>query len=232
MKTRMIALLLLLVIALTACSSAADPDAPLPSVGANGGTGNVPDVDTGVIDGDTYKNMDLGVCLTLPDGWSFCEDDALAALNGMDAATYDRASILDAINAGRDVVIFRASDSDAALSTESSALPSSVISISASLNPLPDADPDGDAFVNHFTPLMRKEYEAYDAWTLLACDPFDADYCGEDHVVLHVTAASGDFERYLSYMYLPCGDLLYTLTVSTAPEDARAEILRLFEPIG
>ena len=219
-KVRLIALFLLLAIALAACSSGSSDLSG--TVEAASGAGNVPDVDIGEIDGNTYRHVDLGFSVTFPDDWSLGESSVIVEENGEIASNdLDRAEVLDAVNAGDDVSIFVAHDADDLFTN---------VLLSVSLNPLPASAPDSDDFVNRFAPLIRQEYAAYDAWTLLSCDPFDADFCGEDHVALKLSVSGGStqqFEKML--MYFPCGDLLYTLTVTGTDADAVAEILNLFE---
>lgn len=228
MKTRIIAMLLLLVIALTACSSASsdltksgkEPRDMHHSDDAEG----IPDVDIGVVDGNTYKNVTLGIAFPFPDGWE--EGGAVVVTDeqiGTSPLDLDRAEVYDAVSAGEDVVVFSAHDT--------AGLTSALLVISVSLNPLPDADPDGDALVNHFSPLLKQEYAQRDAYSLLASEPFDADFCGEEHVVLNLTFGNAEPEFYETKLYLPCGKLLYTLTVTSADADTAAEVLRLFESI-
>ncbi len=228
MKTRIIALLLLLAIALTACASSSDleksgkePREIHRSDDAEG----IPDVDIGVVDGGVYKNVTLGIAFPFPDGWE--EGGAIVVTDeviGTAPLDLDRAEVYDAVSAGEDVLIFTAHDT--------AGLTSGVIDISVSLNPLPDADPDSDALVNHFSPLLNREYAQRDAYSLLASEPFDADFCGEDHVVLNLTIGNAEPEFYTTNLYLPCGKLLYTLAVTSEREGAPLEILKLFESLG
>jgi len=231
MKNRMIALLLLCALALTACASSSnltksgkeERDMHRSNDKAADESG-IPDVDIGVVDGGVYKNVTLGIAFPFPDGWE--EGGGIVVtdeLIGAASLDLDRAEVYDEVSAGEDVVIFSAHDT--------AGLTSAVISISVSLNPLPDADPDGDALVNHFIPLLNQEYARRDAFSLLASEPFDADFCGEDHVVLNLTIGNAEPEFYTTNLYLPCGDLLYTLTVSTSREDTTADLLGLFEPL-
>lgn len=222
MKTRIIALILLLVMALTACSSGSSDLSG--TVEAASGAGKVPDVDIGEIDGNTYRHVDLGLSVTFPEDWILGESGVIVEENGQIASVdLDRAEVLDAVNAGDDVSIFVAHDADDLFTN---------VRLSVSLNPLPASAPDSDDFVNRFAPLIRQEYAAYDAWTLLSCDPFDADFCGEDHVALKLSVSGGSTLQYEEILlYFPCGDLLYTLSVSAADIDAVADILNFFETI-
>lgn len=228
MKHRIIAVLLLLALLLTACASGSDltksgkePKEMHHSDDAEG----IPDVDIGVVDGNTYKNVTLGIAFPFPDGWE--EGGGIVVTDeqiGTAPLDLDRAEVYDAVSAGEDVLIFTAHDT--------AELTSGVIDISVSLNPLPDADPDSDAFVNHFIPLLNQEYAQRDAYSLLACEPYDADFCGEDHVVLNLAIGNAEPTSYKTILYLPCGKLLYTLTVTSRREGAPLEILKLFEPLG
>lgn len=227
MKKTIIALLLLLVIALAACASGTkleksgkDPNTIHHSADRRADDQDITDVDVGMIDGNTYKNVDLAVCAAFPEGWYLYSEDEVAELNDLDAATFDRAAILDAVKAGQDVVVFCASD-PATLSS---------VRISASVNPLPGADPD--ALVNHFAPLVEAQYEQSGALQNLSCVPFDVDYCGEDHVTLSVTGDANGTQLYETYLYFPCGDLLYTMTVSTTQADMTADILNCFTALN
>lgn len=233
MKARIIALLLLLALLLTACSSASsdltksgkEPRDMHHSDDAEG----IPDVDIGVVDGNTYRHVDLGFSVTFPEDWTLGESSSvMVKANGeIESVDLDRAEVLDAVNAGDDVSIFIAHDANRVgyeLYT--------IVKLSVSLNPLPDADPDGDALVNHFSPLLKQEYAQRDAYSLLASEPFDADFCGEEHVVLNLTFGNAEPEFYETKLYLPCGKLLYTLTVACDREGGSLEILNLFEPLG
>lgn len=229
MKKRLIAVLLLLAFALAACASESAPEKSGKepkdmhrSEDAAEGAGEALDVDTGVIDGNTYKHVGLGLSAAFPEDWTLSDDSELAEMNGMDAATYDRAAILDAVNGGQTVAVFSAHD-DTGMT---------YALIRVSLNPLPAADPDSDDFVNHFAPLVRKEYNEVESWDLVACDPIDVDFCGEDHVALSITQSGGDLQRYLKHLYLPCGDLLYTLTVSSDQETVPQDVLDFFATLG
>ena len=229
MKTRIIALLLLLVIALTACASSSDPTKsgkePRDMHHSDAKEDGIPDVDIGVVDGGIYKNVTLGIAFPFPDGWE--EGGGIVVTDeqiGTAPLDLDRAEVYDAVSAGEDVLIFIAHDT--------AELMSGVIDISVSLNPLPDADPDSDALVNHFSPLLNREYAQRDAYSLLTNEPYDADFCGEDHVVLNLAIGNAEPEFYETKLYLPCGKLLYTLTVTSRREGAPLEILKLFEPLG
>lgn len=225
MKKQLIALLLLLALVLTACSSGGltkegkDADSLHRSDSAD--AKSVPDVDIGEVDGNTYRHVDLGFFVTFPDGWEIGKGRVIVAdeVGQITSTELDRAEVLDAVNAGDDVSIFNATDG------------STTVFLSVSLNPLPDADPDSDALVNRFAPLLRREYAAYDSLTLLSCDPYDVDFCGEDHVALKLSFSRGTNNDEETRMYFPCGDLLYTLAVSSADADTVSEILNLFEPL-
>ena len=228
MKTRIIALLLLLAIALTACASSSDPTKSGKEprdMHHSDDAESIPDVDIGVVDGGGYKNVTLGIAFPFPDGWE--EGGGIVVTDeqiGTAPLDLDRAEVYDAVSAGEDVLIFTAHDT--------AGLTSGFIDISVSLNPLPDADPDSDALVNHFSPLLNREYAQRDAYSLLACEPYDADFCGEDHVVLNLAIGNAEPTSYKTILYLPCGKLLYTLTVDSDREGAPLEILKLFEPLG
>lgn len=230
MKARIIALLLLLALLLTACSSASSDltksgKEPRDIHHSNDADG-IPDVDIGVVDGNTYRHVDLGFSVTFPEDWTLGESSSvMVKANGeIESVDLDRAEVYDAVCAGEDVVVFSAHDT--------AGLTSAMLRVSVSLNPLPDADPDGDALVNHFSPLLKQEYAQRDAYSLLASEPFDADFCGEEHVVLNLTFGNAEPEFYETKLYLPCGKLLYTLTVACDREGGSLEILNLFEPLG
>lgn len=227
MKTRLVALLLLLVIALTACASGAtsektgkDPNSIHPSSGRTADGNAIPDVDVGEADGNAYRNMDLAISAEFPEGWYLYNDTDIAALNNLDIDTFDRVAILDAINAGQDVVIFCASE-PVSLSS---------VRISASTNPLPDATED--ELVNYFAPLVKESYAQNGTMQDFTCDPNEADFCGADHPALAVTGEADGLQLYETYLYLPCGDLLYTLTVSSGQADMTADVLDYFAAIN
>ena len=227
MKTRILAVLLLLALLLTACASGSELEKsgkePKEMHRADETVNSVPDVDIGEVDGNTYRHVDLGFSVTFPEGWEIGKRRVVVAEEAglINSVALDRAEVLDAVNEGQDVSIFAATDGSA------------TVFLSVSLNPLPKADPNGDDFVNHFAPLIRQKYAAYDAWTLHSCEPYDVDFCGEDHVALKLSFGSGDtIIGEETRMYLPCGDLLYTLSVSSGSEDTNAEVLNYFEPLG
>ena len=228
MKKRLIAILLLLVIALTACSSSSelskDGKEPKDMHRSDAKEDGIPDVDIGVVDGGVYKNVTLGIAFPFPDGWE--EGGGIVVTDeqiGTAPLDLDRAEVYDAVSAGEDVLIFIAHDT--------AELMSGVIDISVSLNPLPDADPDSDALVNYFIPLLNREYAQRDAYSLLACEPYDADFCGEDHVVLNLTIGNADPMYYVTKLYLPCGELLYTLSITSTDENTPLAVLKLVETL-
>ena len=226
MRIRILAALLLLALLLTACASGSELEKsgkePKEMHRANETVNSVPDVDIGEVDGNTYRHVDLGFSVTFPDGWEIGKGRVVVAEEaGLITSTeLDRAEVLDAVNEGQDVSIFVATDGSA------------TVFLSVSLNPLPEADPDSDALVNRFAPLLRREYAAYDSLTLLSCDPYDVDFCGEDHVALKLSFSRGTNNDEETRMYFPCGDLLYTLSVSSGSEDTNTEVLNYFEPLG
>ena len=227
MKTRIIALLLLFVITLTACASSSDLSKsgkePKDMHRAEETASGVPDVDIGEIDGDTYRHVDLGFSVTFPEDWTLGGSQVIMEENGeIQSVDLDRAEVLDAVKAGQDVSVFTATDANEL---------NSIVNLSVSLNPLPTSDPDSDDFVNRFAPLIRQEYAAYDSWTLLSCDPYDVDFCGEEHVALKIAIDGSGEQRYQTRLYFPCGALLYTLSVSSGSEDTNTEVLNLFEPL-
>ncbi|MBQ3356929.1 MAG: hypothetical protein IJG45_07460 [Oscillospiraceae bacterium] len=227
MKKRIVALLLLLALILTACASEAGLSRDgkesenvhsFPDRREEGNT--VPDVDMGAADGNTYRNMVLGLSASFPEDWTVCDDAQLAAWNGLDEATFDRAAVLDAINAGQDVTVFSAGQSFDGPS----------VVISASKNPLPGKD--ADALVNHFSPLVKDRFDQSASMELISCDSLDVDFCGEDHVALAVCFDKVGLETvYEKILYLPVGDLLYTLTVTTGAEDTTDALLSYFEAL-
>ena len=226
MRIRILAALLLLALLLTACASGSELEKsgkePKEMHRADETVNSVPDVDIGEVDGNTYRHVDLGFSVTFPDGWEIGKGRVVVVEEAgqITSAELDRAEVLDAVNEGQDVSIFVATDGSA------------TVFLSVSLNPLPEADPDSDALVNRFAPLLRREYAAYDSLTLLSCDPYDVDFCGEDHVALKLSFSRGTNNDEETRMYFPCGDLLYTLSVSSGSEDTNAEVLNYFEPLG
>lgn len=256
MKKRIIALLLLLVIALSACASepvlerpGKDPNAirptretkasvptettaPTETTEASEAVTDAPteatealpdaevsDVDLGAVSGSEYRNNLLGLFASFPDSWYLYNETDLASLNKLVLSSFDRAAIIDAIEDGQDIVVFCASE-PATLSS---------LKISAAKNPLPGKD--ADALVNYFAPQLREEYENSGSLQNVACVPYDADFCGAEHVVLAVTGEASGMQFGETFLYLPCGELLYTLTVSTVEESMIAETLGLFEAL-
>ncbi|MBQ6432240.1 MAG: hypothetical protein IJJ99_10260 [Oscillospiraceae bacterium] len=224
MKKRILALLLLLIFALAACTSDSgftkegkDPNSARPTRGAAARQGSEDDgVDIGAIDGNTYRHVTLGVCASFPGDWTL-RDGALIA-DGQDSL--DRAATADAVEAGQEVTVFSAADPTLR----------SRVTLSVSKNPLPGED--ADALVNYFAPLVRTSYHESASAEPAACDPVDVDFCEEDHVVLAITHEKvGLATVYEKIMYLPEGELLYTLIVSTESEDTTAALLSLFETI-
>ncbi len=234
MKKCVLALLALIMILLAACSSelkkeGKDPNGFRPSRGAavresaelqTEQISEHAEVDLGSIDGNTYTNAALGIAASFPEGWTFNSPPRIDEAPVVNAAVSDPAAIADAVEAGEDVTIFFASASDSL----------SRAWLSVSKNPLPGKD--ADALVNLFAPQVRQFYDESASMSLIACDPLDVDFCGEEHVALAIAYEKiGLTAVYEKNLYLADGDLLYTLRVSTDTEDTTEALLHLFEAI-
>lgn len=224
MKTRVIALLLLLALATTACAS----ETGLTKAGKNENNtihsarsteDAVPDPDVGTVDGNTYTHEALGFSVSFPQdgGWYLSDEDSLARDNAAVIDGYDRAAIVAAVKEGKEVRIFHATALE----------PEAVLSLSVAKNPLPGED--ADALVDYFLPQVQAFF-ADAGLGNASYVPYDKDFCGEDHVALLVSNESADAPYHIAYVYLPCGELVYTLSVEAEP-DTIDGILRLFEPL-
>ena len=229
MKKRILALLLLLIFALAACSSETewtkegkDPNGR-PVRGSSNADQPAPqdwegsDVDIGMVDGISYKNAALGITAAFPEGTYISTEEALAELNELAADTFDRAAIADAVKNGKAVEIFRAVDLAAPWG----------VKIKVLQNPLPDGDEA--SLISRFTSEETAAFEQ--TATNVVSAVAEADFCGQKHAVLTFSAVSGELPLYKTILYLPCGDLLYTVTVLSGTTDRSAELLDLFEAI-
>lgn len=251
MKRRLIAVLLLLVTALTACTPAGtlekegkDPNRPHPTRvtkateatelteateateiiteattdSTEAPTQESPDADMGTFDGNRYKNDALGIACSLPESWYVYNGEDIARLNNLVAATFDHTAIADAIEVGQSVIIFCASE-PATISS---------VQIGVSKNLLPGVDEA--ALINASAPLVKSQLEQTGIQNV-ACNSSETDFCGQKHTVLTVNCEAGGMQLYETIVYLPRGNLLYTVTVSTALESMVAETLGMFEPL-
>lgn len=225
MKKYLIALLALLVIALAACSSDSeltksgkdpagihhnrDTDQPAPQSWEGS------DVDIGMTEESAYKNATLGISAAFPENLHISSEAELAAHSGLTADTFDRAAIADAIENGQTVEIFCASELAAPYS----------VTIRVLKNPLPDGDEA--ALISHFSAEAITEFEQTGVNVVSAVA--EAEFCGQERPVLTLSGSAEELPLYETILYLPCGDLLYTVTVLSGMTDRSAELLGLFE---
>lgn len=207
MKNRILAILLLLVIALTACTSKQPSAAPH-------------ELDIGVTEGNTYKNASLGIACEFPEDWYIYNEDEIASYNGLLASTFDRSAIADAIDSGKVVMFFFAAQAGN----------TSSVNINANKNRVPDMDEK--ALLDASIPLVQSEMEQLDGMESVNCALTEVAFCGKTHPAIAVTCEAVTGTLYETILYLRDGDYLYTLTVACGSEDASLEILNLFKPLG
>lgn len=234
MKFRMIALLLVLVLALTACSSTAEltksgkepknirrseneTAASLPTIQPP--SKDWTDVDIGSIDGNTYKNVALGASCEFPDDWYIYNETDIASLNNLAEAAFDHAAVADAVESDQTVTLFCASQP----------VDLSSVKICVSKNPLPDAD---EAAIIEASAAAVEAQWTQNAMENVTAVVGEAEFCGQKHSVLAVSGDSAGLTLYDTILYIADGEYLYTLTVSCSQEGAAADILNYFTAIG
>ena len=228
MKKRMIALLLLLVIALTACSSSSElsKDGKEPKDMHRSedpaATEALDDagVDIGAADGNTYRNVSLGFICEFPEDWYIYNDDDIASLNNLVSDALDRAAIADAIGNGQVVIFFCASHPE----TYSS------VNINVSKNPMPDADESG--IIEATLPQLKSKMEQTGTMENVTCSAGEAEFCGQTRPAIKISAKSGGMDLYEKILYLIDGEYLYTLTVSSGQESMTVDILDYFTSLN
>ena len=247
MKKRIIAILLLLVIALTACTSKLpirrknDSDTtrrrPKVSTVTEAGTEatEVPteateateaptqsasDIDLGTVDGNTYTNESLGITCTLPEVWYVYNETDIAALNNLVTSVFDETAIAEAIKSNQAVIIFCASE-PASISS---------LNINVSKNTLPGVDEE--TLINLVLPQVKAQMEQTGVMQNLTCTTDEIEFCGQTHTVLNITAESYGMPIFESLLYLPCGDCIYALTASTYQADTTATLFSYFTSLN
>lgn len=244
MKKRMIALLLLLALALTACTTTVTPPAPstrpapteatelteatetteeiteAPTETDAPPTEEARDVDLGTTEIDSYKNETLGLSCSFPEGWYLYNQTDLAALNNLLASAFDSSAIKAALENSQAVIIFCAS------------YPATVSSVNITVSKNMMSGMSEEEIIRFSLPLMKSQVEQTGVMQNVACEAAEAEFCGKTHAVLNVTGETAGMTLYETVIYLPIGDLLYNVTVSSADEASVAEILSLFEAIN
>jgi len=251
MKYRLIAGLLLLAIALTACSSATTstgndlpsgftpPEKPTEATAAPATTEALTeaptetpteapteapvqyptDVDLGSLDGSTYQNETIGISCTLPDGWYIYNQTDLAALNNFVSQQFDNAAITSAIESGQAAVIFCASQPEIYSSVTIAAEKNKVLGFSE------------EAIINYTIPPLKAQLEQMGLKNI-DCDIVEVEFAGQKHKAIEVTSDASGTPFYETIFSLPCGDFIYSVSVSSTQKTTITDMLDLFEPIG
>lgn len=248
MKIRLTALLLLFALALTACTSAGSPsvtDAPVESSESDKPTvtteeavtteapteapteateaateADASGVDLGVLDGNDYENKTLGIRAAFPEGWYLYSESDLAAMNNLGTQEFDSAVINNAIENGQPVVLFCASHPDSISS----------VNITAAKNLLTGLDEK--TLIERSAAQVIAQLEQAGMMQNIADGSAEVEFCGQKHPVLTISGDVYGMRLYEAIVFLPVGDLLYNVTVSSAQDTAAAEILGLFDAIG
>lgn len=245
MRKRIAALLLLLVIGLTACTSVlttethspAKPRRPRATATVKESTEATEtpteatetteaptqtemDIDLGTVDGSTYANETLGISCAFPEGWYVYNETDIAALNNLVTSVFDETAIAEAIKNSQAVIIFCASE-PASISS---------LNINVSMNTLPGVDEE--TLINLALPQVKAQMEQTGVMQNIACTTAEIDFCGQKHTALNITAEAYGMPIYESLLYLPCGDCIYALTASTYQTDTTAELFSYFTALN
>ena len=245
MKLRLIALLLLLLLALTACTQTVAPPTteatarPKPTEATEAVTTTeateevtedtteetesvteaASEVDLGTVDGTTYENETLGITCDFPDGWYIYNETDLASLNNFMTTVNKNDALANAIENGQTVVTFCAS------------YPATVASVNLTVSKATMPGMSEDALISLILPYLKDQMEQTGVLQNVACSTAEVTFCGQKHTAVKVSAESYGMQLYETILYLPGGDYLYNLTVSATSEAEGAEILSLFEAI-
>ncbi len=248
MKKHILAFLLLLVIALTACTSApteAEDDTREKRVFETAeatetetaelteATEEVTEeteateetlpepaeLDLGVIDGNTYRNESLGISCAFSDDWYIYNETDIASMNKYIISLYDNEAITEAIESGQTVIIFAASN------------PATMTSVQIAVSKSKATTADESEILRFITPMLLAQLEQSGVMTNIASDIVEAEFCGQTHAALSITGESMGMQLYDTLLYLTRGDIFYGLSVTTTQESMIAESLAMFEAI-
>lgn len=246
MKTRMIALLLFLVLVLTACTPASvtpeteatahpkpteaeklteateatEEVTEVPTEITEAPTESASELDLGVTDGSTYQNETLGISCDFPDGWYIYNETDLASLNNFITTVNQNEMLANAIENGQSVITFCASH------------PATVASVNLTVTKsTTTAGLSEDAIIDLVLPYLKDQMEQTGVLQNVTCSTAEATFCGQKHTVIKVFADSYGMQLCETIIYLTGGDYLYNLTVSATSEAEGAEILNLFKAL-
>ena len=246
MKTRIIAILLLLALALTACTPASNvteteaatetvipvrpaaptystelTEAPTETTEAPTETTEALEFDLGTVDGNTYENETLGLRAVFGDDWYIYNNSDLADLNQSISHILDNAAIYNAVEEGQTVYFFYAT-------TKYSSMAS--VAISASMNQLPGLDEE--TLLLLLAPQIKAEMEHLGHYSDIVCTDIETDFCGQKHAALSISFTASAVHLNQTIIYLSRGDLLFCFTITGMQESTVTEIQNLFEPLG
>lgn len=246
MKSRLIAILLLLMIALAACTPNMTPPpteatarpkpteatklteatetteeaTEAPTEATEAPTEPPTEVDLGTVDGTAYKNETLGIVCDFPEGWYIYNETDLAALNNFMASAYDSKAITAALENSQAFIIFCAS------------YPATISSVNITVSKNLMSGMSEEDFIDLSLPLMKAQIEQTGVMQNVACEAAEAEFCGQKHTVLKVSGEAAGMHLYETIVYLIFDSFVYNVTVSTTQETDVTEILGLFEVIG
>lgn len=243
MKTRLTAIVLLLALALTACTPAVTPPVteetphakPTEATELTEATETTEevteapteapteaqktDVDLGVVEGSAYKNETLGIICDLPDNWYVYNEQDLAMLNQRVMDLFDSDAVTNALESGQTIIALCAS------------LPATTSSLNVTVTKSEATGASEEMIVNFSLPYLKAQLEGTGSIQNIDCTAEKLDFCGETHTVIKAVGEAGGMQFCEIIVYLFCGDYLYNVTASSASEAECTEILHFFEAI-
>lgn len=253
MKKRIIALLLLLVIALTACSSASTakvteaptenttPAKPTEATAAPATTEALTEAPTETpTEAPTEApvqyptDVDLGSL----DGSTYKNEtigisctlpDGWYIYNQTDLAALN--NLVESVYNNNDAIINAIENGQTAIFFCASH-PTSIssVNINASKNSMPGMDENSILVLS--SSQVKAQMEQTGMMQNIVCEIDEVTFCGEKHSALSISCETNGIQLFETILCLARGDYLYTLTVSSAQESTMTEILNLFEPVG
>lgn len=220
MKTRILAALLLLALSLTACAFVPIPaPAGVPAAASEAPVQVEPAVDFGTVDGNSYENETLGISCRFPDGWYVYSESDLADKSAEVSQIYDKTALYNAIENGLEVVVFSASRTAGTASA----------TIEAAVYPLSGLTEK--EFVERSAPQIKEQFEMFSNIQDVDWSAVEMDFCGQTHTVLLLSLKTNVYQYFEAMLFLPRGDLVYTISVSSVQIADIAEVLNYFEAI-